>query len=41
MPHYDAFLSVRLRSLHVVVRPLCDGAETVLLMLRVRLKFGP
>lgn len=30
MPHYDAFLSVRLRSLHVVVRPLCGGAETVL-----------
>jgi hypothetical protein len=30
MPHYEAFLSVRLRSLHVVVRPPCDGAETVL-----------
>jgi hypothetical protein len=39
MSHYDAFLSVRLRSLYVAVRPLCDGAETVLL--RLRLKFGP
>jgi hypothetical protein len=41
MPHYNAFLYVRLRSLHVPVRPLCDGAETVLLRLSLRLKFGP